>query len=87
MQVLGSNWDPLELYKETKQKDSTSQVNASFLVIPSFARNPSTKQVLACTTCKLQWLSYLLDDLHVIYSKQDVLDCDNPNGLHIVSCD
>jgi len=38
---------------------------------------------LASATCELQWLLYLLKDLHIQCSKLPVLFCDNQSALHI----
>ena len=40
-------------------------------------------RVLASATCELQWLIYLLRDLHVTCSKLPVLFCDNQSAFHI----
>lgn len=40
---------------------------------------------LATASCELQWLSYLLRDLHIQCSKYVVLYCDNKSALHIVA--
>nr|KYP45329.1 Retrovirus-related Pol polyprotein from transposon TNT 1-94 [Cajanus cajan] len=42
-------------------------------------------RALASASCELQWLSYLLFDLHVTCSKAAVLYCDNQSALHIVA--
>ncbi|KAK7401051.1 hypothetical protein VNO78_12363 [Psophocarpus tetragonolobus] len=36
-------------------------------------------------TCELQWLTYLLTDLKVPFSKQAILYCDNQSALHIAA--
>jgi hypothetical protein len=40
-------------------------------------------RALASTTCELQWILYLLHDLHITCSKLPVLYCDNQSALHI----
>lgn len=40
---------------------------------------------LATTSCELQWLTFLLRDLHVQCSKPSVLYCDNKSALHIAA--
>ncbi|CAJ2636545.1 unnamed protein product [Trifolium pratense] len=42
-------------------------------------------RALASATCELQWLVYLLQDLHVTCSKLPVLYCDNQSALHIAA--
>ena len=42
-------------------------------------------RALASTTCELQWLTYLLNDLRVSCSKPAVLCCDNQSALHIAA--
>jgi len=42
-------------------------------------------RALASATCELQWILYLLRDLHVSCSKLPVLYCDNQNAIHIAS--
>jgi len=42
-------------------------------------------RALASATCELQWLLYLLRDLHVTCSKLPVLFCDNHSALHIAA--
>lgn len=36
-------------------------------------------------TCELQWLLYLLKDIHINYTKQPVLYCDSQSAIHIAS--
>ena len=40
---------------------------------------------LALTTCELQWLTYLLQDLHVPFVQPAILYCDNQSTIQIVS--
>lgn len=40
---------------------------------------------MASATCELQWIIYLLQDLHIPCPKLPVLYCDNRSALHIVS--
>ncbi|MCI35312.1 copia protein, partial [Trifolium medium] len=42
-------------------------------------------RALAAATCELQWLVYLLQDLHVTCSKLPVIYCDNQSALHIAA--
>ena len=42
-------------------------------------------RALASTTCELQWLSYLLQDLKIFYAKPAALYCDNQSALHIAA--
>ena len=42
-------------------------------------------RALASTTCELQWLAYLLNDLCVSCSRLTILYCDNQRALHIVA--
>jgi hypothetical protein len=42
-------------------------------------------RALASATCELQWLLYLLKDLHVQSVKLPVLYCDNQSALHIAA--
>ena len=42
-------------------------------------------RALASTTCELQWLTFLLNDLCVSCSKPAVLYCDNQSALHIAA--
>jgi hypothetical protein len=42
-------------------------------------------RALASATCELQWLLYLLKDLHIQCSKLPVLFCDNQSALHIAA--
>jgi hypothetical protein len=42
-------------------------------------------RALASATCELQWLLYLLRDLHVQCTKLPVLFCDNQSALHIAA--
>ena len=40
---------------------------------------------LASTTCELQWLTYLLKDLHITCSRPVVFYCDNQSAIHIAA--
>jgi hypothetical protein len=40
---------------------------------------------LSFAACELQWLIYLLQDLHVLCVKPVVLYCDNQSAVHIAS--
>lgn len=42
-------------------------------------------RALSTAACELQWLLYLLHDLHTICSRAPVLDCDNQSVLHIAA--
>jgi hypothetical protein len=42
-------------------------------------------RALASAACELQWLLYLLRDLHVTCRKPPVLFCDNQSALHIAA--
>ena len=42
-------------------------------------------RALASATCELQWLVYLLRDLHLPCSKPPALYCDNQSALHIAA--
>ncbi|CAJ2644692.1 unnamed protein product [Trifolium pratense] len=42
-------------------------------------------RALAAATCELQWLAYLLQDLHITCPKLPVLYCDNQSALHIAA--
>jgi hypothetical protein len=42
-------------------------------------------RALASATCELQWLCYLMHDLHIPFSKRPVLYCDNESALHIAA--
>jgi hypothetical protein len=42
-------------------------------------------RALGAATCELQWLLYLLKDLHVSLDKVPVLFCDNQSALHIAA--
>lgn len=42
-------------------------------------------RALASAACEMQWLLYLLRDLHVKSSKPPVLFCDNQSALHIAA--
>jgi hypothetical protein len=42
-------------------------------------------RALGAATCELQWLLYLLQDLHVTLAKDPVLYCDNQSALHIAA--
>lgn len=42
-------------------------------------------RALGAATCELQWLLYLLHDLHVSTVKLPVLYCDNQSALHIAA--
>jgi len=42
-------------------------------------------RALGAATCELQWLLYLLHDLHVTTVKLPVLYCDNQSALHIAA--
>jgi hypothetical protein len=42
-------------------------------------------RALASATCELQWILYLLHDLHITCSKLPVLYCDNQSALHIAA--
>jgi len=54
-------------------------------VIVSRSSSEVEYHALASTTCKLQWLIYLLQDLHVTCTKLPVLLCDNQSALHIAA--
>jgi hypothetical protein len=42
-------------------------------------------RALASATCELQWILYLLQDLHISCPKLPVLYCDNQSALHIAA--
>jgi hypothetical protein len=42
-------------------------------------------RALAAATCELQWIIYLLTDLHVVCTKTPVLYCDNLSVIHIAA--
>ena len=42
-------------------------------------------RALATSTCELQWLTYLLNDLKICCSKLATLYCDNQSALYIAS--
>lgn len=42
-------------------------------------------RTLSPTTCELQWILYLLTDLHITCSRPPVLYCDNQGALHIAA--
>jgi hypothetical protein len=42
-------------------------------------------RALASATCELQWILYLLKDLHIQCPKLPVLFCDNQSALHIAT--
>jgi len=42
-------------------------------------------RALATSTCELQWLTYLLNDLKICCSKPATLYCENQSALYIVS--
>lgn len=42
-------------------------------------------RALATSTCELQWLSYLLDDLKITCTKSAVLYCNNQSALYIAA--
>ena len=54
---------------------------------PTISRNSSEAEyrALATTTCELQWLSYLLQDLHLPLSQPATQYCDNKSALQIAS--
>ena len=54
---------------------------------PTISRSSSEAEyrALAITTCELQWLSYLLQDLHLPLSQPATLYCDNKSALQIAS--
>jgi len=54
---------------------------------PTISRSSSEAEykALATTTCELQWLSYLLHDLHLPLSQPATLYCDNKSALQIAS--
>jgi len=42
-------------------------------------------RALATTTCEIQWLTFLLDDLKVIYKRHALLYCDNQSAIQMTS--
>ncbi|XP_020223438.1 uncharacterized protein LOC109805679 [Cajanus cajan] len=42
-------------------------------------------RALASTTCELQWLTYLLQDIHVPFVQPAILYCDNQSAIQIAS--
>lgn len=42
-------------------------------------------RALAATTCELQWLTYLLNDLHLPYIQPSLLYCDSSSARHIAA--
>ena len=52
---------------------------------PTVSRSSSEAEyrALAAATCELQWLTFLLRDMHVQCSRSPVLYCDNRSALHI----
>ncbi|WVZ14716.1 hypothetical protein V8G54_012282 [Vigna mungo] len=42
-------------------------------------------RALATATCEIQWLTFLLKDLHVTFQQPAVLFCDNKSALHIAA--
>jgi len=66
-------WDSLISWRTKKQTTvSRSSSEAEY-------------RALASTTCELQWILYLLHDLHITCSKLPILYCDNQSALHIAA--
>ena len=42
-------------------------------------------RALAAATCELQWLTYLLQDLHIPFTTPALLYCDNRSALHLAA--
>jgi len=42
-------------------------------------------RALATTACEIQWITYLLEDLHISYTKPTLLYCDNCSTIQIAS--
>jgi len=40
-------------------------------------------RALAATTCKIQWLVYLIQDLHIPFTQSDLLYCDSQSAIQI----
>jgi hypothetical protein len=41
-------------------------------------------RALGSTSCEMQWLLYLMKDLHIQHNKVSLIYCDNLNAIHIV---
>jgi hypothetical protein len=54
-------------------------------LIVSRSSSEAEYRALASAACELQWLLYLLRDLHVTCHKPPVLFCDNQSALHIAA--
>jgi len=54
-------------------------------LIVSRSSSEAEYRALGPATCELQWLLYLLKDLHVSTMKLHVLYCDNQSALHIAA--
>jgi hypothetical protein len=54
---------------------------------PTVSRSSSEAEyrAMASATCELQWLIYLLNDLHIECVKPPVLYCDNQSAIHIAA--
>jgi len=54
---------------------------------PTVSRSSSEAEyrAMASATCELQWLLYLLRDLHVTCAKLPMLYCDNQSAMHIAA--
>ncbi|XP_014496675.1 uncharacterized protein LOC106758250 [Vigna radiata var. radiata] len=54
---------------------------------PTVSRSSSEAEyrALATTTCELQWLTYLLDDLYILVQRPALLYCDNQSALQIAA--
>ncbi|KAL2325560.1 hypothetical protein Fmac_024618 [Flemingia macrophylla] len=53
--------------------------------IVSRSSSEAEYRALASTTCELQWLIYLLEDLRVPFIRPALLFCDNQSAIHIAS--
>ncbi|XP_014517178.1 uncharacterized protein LOC106774648 [Vigna radiata var. radiata] len=54
---------------------------------PTVSRSSSDAEYrdLATNTCELQWLTYLLTDLHILFKQPTLLYCDNQSALQIAT--
>ena len=55
-------------------------------MVKSKKNNPMmVKNPLAATTCELQWLTYMLQDLGLTFTSPATLYCDNQSAIQIAS--
>ena len=55
------------------------------LIFRILSSSEAEYRILTIVTCEIQWLLYLLHDLHISCSKPPMLYCDSQSAMHIAA--